>query len=186
MTLDIFTENSTRLTSQNLNSFRSLYSSPVARYSILAPRLQWLWPFRSLCGKRAWTTLVFALTFWYTGLGTADNTSFTKWLCTGAWLHYTDGTFLILSADADSHFPLQKPINIMGQFLHWCGILLPWIHPYYHLPLIQTDGNRTKAAKRLGMDVANLRRLIRNLGIHWFTLWFFWIWWYYYNDGVLE
>jgi DNA-binding NtrC family response regulator/ligand-binding sensor domain-containing protein len=31
--------------------------------------------------------------------------------------------------------------------------------------LRQTDGNRTQAAKRLGMDAANLRRLIRTLGI---------------------
>jgi DNA-binding NtrC family response regulator/ligand-binding sensor domain-containing protein len=32
--------------------------------------------------------------------------------------------------------------------------------------LRQTGGNRTQAAKRLGMDVANLRRLIRKLMIH--------------------
>lgn len=31
--------------------------------------------------------------------------------------------------------------------------------------LRRTDGNRTQAAKRLGMDAANLRRLIRTLGI---------------------
>ena len=27
------------------------------------------WAFRSLCGERTWTTLVFALTLCYTGLG---------------------------------------------------------------------------------------------------------------------
>jgi hypothetical protein len=41
------------------------------------------------------------------------------------YLMELDGTFLMLLANPDSHFSLQKPINIMEGFLLWSRRLLP-------------------------------------------------------------